>query len=66
MPAVLKGQREGGMVLVQCITATVPLEFYYSICVVCREEVSAHHPVIILLRGIKWKSLFYLVVKGMV
>lgn len=44
----------------------MPLTFYYSICVVWREEVSAHHPVVILLRGMKWKSLFYSVMKGMI
>jgi hypothetical protein len=44
----------------------VPLTFYYSICVVWREEVSAHHPVIILLRGMKWKSLFCSAMKGMI
>jgi len=54
------------VVLVLRVTTTVPLTFYYSICVVWREEVSAHRPVIILLRGVKWKSLFYSAVKGMI
>lgn len=65
MPPCARVER-GEEVLVLRVTATVPLTFYYSICVVRREEVSAHHPVIILLRGVKWKSLFYSAVKGMI